>query len=520
MQRYARTFLLIAREIFAAGRWRAVIVAPLGLLAAATRLVTFGLLIEYLGSFSSEDGAAAFDIQFSPIELEATDTIAWTVLVLAVALLAALLAYAQARVQLEVGRRLAVRVRRQHLMAVGESEKARQLRIDIPTFIRSAPSVLSMLSPAVQVIAFGAVMVSMRPPLTALLFIVAALFVAPLGLLGVRIVANAEEREGAGERVRRAQEPLMNLLLSGSFPREITLPAIDDHLADAAVRSQLGSTVMIRANQEQAKALSGVVWAAVLAAIVIVAGVTEVPGDVSLGPLIAYAVVARFFFAAVAGLISNISQFNRFLPNFRRYAELHELLDELEWTASPPPTIDHAGEVWLVDHRKAVPVALMSSWIRTIDLVAPDSPIVAVRPLDDLPEISAEQLCRNAATVTSGPLREMFDSLRIRNELESGVAEGNLRNELSQSVRTLIAFSPVVLRETGAIVVCAHEMVAGLTNRQRHALIDRLAQHVLVLVGSAPNRKVPYIDRILDAPEVPTRATGFLDATDDMEEDS
>lgn len=491
------------------------LLVPAGVLAAVARLLTSGLVAQFVSGYVAGGDPVGLDVLGFEVgaDLSTDQAWAWIGVIAITGLAAAGLSYGEMMLQLRLGRRYAVRATEASLRALMTDRGRIRIRFDPMNFIRAIPALLSMVSPALQVLVFGTAMALLRPGLTGVLLGVGLLLGIPLSLAINRSVIRATEvRRSTSNALKGSSAPITNLLAARDlYDEQLLERAVVGFLDDEDVIRRYDANYAIRAGQERARLVSGVLWSVSAVGLAIGLTVAEDPGAVELADLLTFIIVAQFTFTAFGTLISYTARLAFFTVDFASYLALRRSSTR---PAEPLRAPQHVGEVWLVRDKVPPAPAQLGVWLEAVGLGAATPVALAMEP-DRLPDLRFEEVLTG---VRAPELHLLLDARRFVEQLSGSAVQdrwlerpfGRLPEPVQDALRVPVALAPAALRDVPIVLVCSLKAFSSLDPAARRTALARLARHHVVFVGLGRDSVLPRVDRELDGLAATLPAVGGL----------
>lgn len=491
-------------------------IAPLGLAAAITRLVSAGLLVQFIASYAGDRSAPQLDVFGFGLGIDAEPSRAWlwAMIIGTSAATAALLGYLTSLAQLRLGRRYSLRAATLTLENMVDQPYKGSTEFDPSFFVFGASGLLGMITPALTALTFGVTMFVMRPGLSLVVTLMAILFLGPVMIAATRRIVEATLRRHSTRNVMRANaDPALSLLAAGPlYDPSLRRSAVAGYVNEDRFIERFESIYLIRVNQQWARMMSGLLRAATAVALVVGLTIVEQPNSIDTGSLILYIVVAQFATAAIGQIGVELATFSRYLHAYEEYIEFVSSPGERAERIDP----EHVGEVWLVRDKQPPTASQLEQWLEDIGLDPRTRATLTLDP-ENFPVETVDSMLFGGR-VPSGTV------CRRSNEFTEAVVDRRLRaSERAQLVTDLnpedpllgvISLCPAALVDDSMVVVHALRTFCRLDGQQQKCALSKIDQHHVILVGHGRDYVEDLADWVLDGGEMSLRS-----GSDDIEDD-
>jgi hypothetical protein len=501
--RRLRVARFVLAEVFRLAPGPTLLVAPLGLAAAAAKLLTAGLLVQFITSYAAGGNGPTIDIARFDLGIRVSPGRAWFwVAVIAVSAAASVAAGTATNIiELRLGRRYATHAARRLLGLLLETPYRGTIDFDPSIFVFSTPALLGMLAPALQLLAFAAVMFALRPALTVVILGAAVIFLGPVMLVtGRRVIDASRRRRSSRNLLKESRNPMLALFGAGDlYLPDLRRRQLDRFVVDAAFTERFQSVYRVRAMQAYARLSSGLFAAGTAVILAVGLTVAEQPDSIEVGSLVLYVIVAQFAAAAIGQIGTGLATFDRHLDEHRSYLELvtgdgGEALDEPR----------HAGEVWLVRDAGPPTPSGLARWLDRVGVGGSTRAVLVLDPVHFPPEPLASLMTGGR---TSGDVDADADlTSRCRALIAEltgrsvGVAELDRPADTidrTDPLATVVGLGPAVLHEHPLVVVVPVRMIGQLGRREQRLALAHLRHHHVVLVGNGRDHLTDTVDLVV-----------------------
>lgn len=491
-------------------------IAPLGLASAFTRLVSAGLLVQFIASYTGDRDAPRLDVLWFDLGIEADSSRAWywVFIIGTSAATAALLGYLTALAQLRLGRRYSLHVANRTLNHLVDHPYKASADFDPSFFVFGASGLLGIIAPALTALTFGVTMFVMRPGLSLVVTAIALVFLGPVMIAATRRIVDATHRRHSTRNVMRAHaDPALSLLAAGPlYERSMRRAAVSGYVREASFVERFESLYLIRINQQRARMMSGLLRAVTAVALVVGLTIVEQPNSIETGSLILYIVVAQFATAAIGQIGVELATFSRYLYAYERYIEF------VSPRGNRPQRVDpaHAGEVWLVRDKEPPNAAQLESWLDAIGLNPSTRATLTLDP-ENFPEQTVASMLVGGWSLSS----KLYSR---SSEFANGIAGRQLSARYrahfvtdldpNDPVLGAISLSPAAMIDDPMVVVHRLRTFCRLDIEQQKIALENLDHHHVILVGHGRDYVEGLVDQVLGGTDI-ERLSGLSELEDD-----
>ncbi len=492
-------------------------IAPLGLAATLTRLISAGLLVQFVASYAGDRSGPRLDVFGFDLGIDVDPSRAWiwVFIIGASAATSALLGYLTALAQLRLGRRYSLHVASRTLENMVDHPYKGSADFDPSFFVFGASGLLGMITPALTALTFGATMFVMRPGLSLVITLIAILFLGPVMIATTRRIVDATLRRHSTRNVMRSHaDPALSLLAAGPlYESSLRRIAIAEYVREDSFIERFESIYLIRANQQRARMMSGLLKAVTAVALVVGLTIVEQPNSIDTGSLILYIVVAQFATAAIGQIGVELATFSRYLHAYEEYIEFVSSEGKREERTDP----DFVGEVWLVRDKEPPAASQLERWLEDIGLDPSTRATLTLDP-ENFPAETVDSMLFGGR-IPSGKV------CRRSNEFTDAVADRSLRaSERAQLVTDIdpedpllgiISLGPAALADDPMVVVHALRTFCRLDGEQQKFALSKIDHHHVVLVGHGRDYVEGLADWVVDGGDISLQP-GSEDYEDDQ----
>ena len=479
-------------------------IAPLGLASAVSRLISAGLLVQFIASYAGDRSLPRLDVLWFDlgIDLESSGAWIWVFIIGTTAAAAALLGYVTALAQLRIGRRYSLYAASRTLENMVDHPYKGSAEFDPSFFVFGASGLLGMITPALTALTFGAVMYVMNPGLSLVVTAIALVFLGPVMIAATGRLVEATLRRHSTRNVMRAHaDPALSLLAAGPlYAPSLRRTAVAEYVREDSFIERFESIYLIRVNQQRARMMSGLLKAVTAVALVIGLTIVEQPNSVDTGSLIMYIVVAQFATAAIGQIGVELATFSRYLHAYQQYIEFVSSDGRRAERTVP----DHVGEVWLVRDKEPPTAAQLESWLEDIGLDPSTRATLTVDP-ENFPAETVDSMLFGGRVPSAKVCRRS-------NEFTDAVADRSLRSsERSQLVTDIdpedpilgvISLCPAAVVDDSMVVVHALRTFCRLEAEHQKFALSKIDHHHVILVGHGRDYVEGFADWVLDGGEL------------------
>jgi hypothetical protein len=519
------------RELVGFARGRVLAVVALNLLGVVLQWTVIGAVLIFVGELTGDAGAFQTPVLGGlelPVEASVGIVSAWGIVVLGLVLVAALSTYRAETIGFSTAQRYvddsSQRLLRSTMTATttpvdGSDFPTQRLQValirDQIMVLRALLVVQRSLRAILMVIVAGLVLALINPALTAVIALVAALFVVPYYFLNRRMVVAATTLEHRNLSARLSIARTVEHATSRQPSDEVRRVVLDAYAKDPAIDDRWSVLRDLMLSGQRTTALMSALIGTCLVAVVVVFSLLIASDTASWVAALTFIIGLNLASGAFVQLASFVTAANRFLPHVQDFIAYREMLgdtstapDVMTSLTSPLPNV-HVSEPVLPASSSEVPLV---AGIRVL--------CISPGPIDRLnlqsllarlvegADAEARRLragaffCGDHTSLPGVPLRQLLGSrandaltkLGLQDEIAALPQRKDtvLTPEIQERMTPLLRYTLAVVEGLEhEVVVLGWKSFAQLSAEDRARLIDYISSLPVIFLTSGVMRRQP-----------------------------